>query len=172
MTVATESPLPSARKRRWPRRLLIGLIAFLLVAVSVTSATAFWSTRRPFPQVSGELRLPGLDGEVEVLRDGFGVPNIYASTSHDLFFAQGVVHAQDRFFQMDFWRHIGSGRLAELFGEDQLENDLFLRTLRWRDIATDEYSALPLEDRAILDAYAEGVNAYLATRAPSELAFE
>ncbi|NNF70515.1 MAG: penicillin acylase family protein [Acidimicrobiia bacterium] len=116
--------------------------------------------------------MPGLDGEVEVLRDGFGVPNIYASTSHDLFFAQGVVHAQDRFFQMDFWRHIGSGRLAEMFGEDQLDNDLFLRTLRWRDIATDEYSALPGEDRAILDAYAEGVNAYLATRSPSELAFE
>ncbi|MBT8211731.1 MAG: penicillin acylase family protein, partial [Acidimicrobiia bacterium] len=170
---APESAPPASRtKRRWPRRVLIGLVAFILVAVSLGSATAFWSSRRPFPQTSGELRLPGLDAEVEILRDGFGVPHIYASTTHDLFFAQGVVHAQDRFFQMDFWRHIGSGRLAEMFGEDQLETDVFLRTLRWRDIATAEYAALPDDERAILAAYAEGVNAYLATRSPSELAFE
>ncbi|NNC75477.1 MAG: hypothetical protein HKN93_08210, partial [Acidimicrobiia bacterium] len=76
------APTASRTKRRWPRRVLISLVAFILVAVSLGSATAFWSSRRPFPQTSGELRLPGLDSEVEILRDGFGVPHIYASTTH------------------------------------------------------------------------------------------
>ncbi|MGB9521600.1 MAG: penicillin acylase family protein, partial [Anaerolineales bacterium] len=59
-----------------------------------------------FPQTSGEITIKGLEHEVEIYRDEMGIPNIYASTLHDLFFAQGYVHAQDRFWQMDFWRHI------------------------------------------------------------------
>src|SRR6185503_16654913 len=69
---------------------------------------------KSFPQINGEIQLAGLDGPVDVYRDQMGIPHIYASTQHDLFFAQGYVHAQDRFWQMDVSRHIGSGRLSEM----------------------------------------------------------
>ena len=93
-------------------RFLIGLFVFIgLLIVSIILFGVF-TVRRSFPQIDGEVRLSALDGEVDIYRDQLGVPHIYASTPHDLFFAQGYVHAQDRFWQMDFWRHIGSGRLA------------------------------------------------------------
>jgi penicillin amidase len=71
---------------------------------------------KSFPQIDGEIQLEGLDGPVDVYRDQMGVAHIYASTSHDLFFAQGYIHAQERFWQMDFYRHVGEGRTAEMFG--------------------------------------------------------
>lgn len=128
--------------------------------------------RLSFPQIEGRLQVQGLDGPVDIYRDRMGIPHIFASTTHDLFFAQGYVHAQDRFWQMDFWRHIGSGRLAEMFGAGQVRTDAFLRTLGWRQIAEEEYARLGPESRAILDAYAEGVNAYIAGREPRELSLE
>ncbi len=140
---------------------LLGLLVFLT-----------WSTRRPFPQIEGEIALAGLDDRVEIIRDDHGIPHLYASTTHDLFFAQGFVHAQDRFWQMDTWRHIGAGRLSEMFGADQFETDAFIRTMGWYELATRQYAALGTEDRGYLDAYAEGVNAYLAMRSPAELGFE
>ncbi len=152
---------------RW-HRFLAGL---LFVAALLVVAWVFL-TRRAFPQIQGVVRLPGLDGPVEIVRDALGIPHIYATTTHDLFFAQGYVHAQDRFWQMDVWRHIGSGRLAEMFGPSQVETDAFLRTLGWRQIAEQEYAALPPEDKAVLDAYAEGVNAYLRDRGGVDLGFE
>ncbi|MBC8446336.1 MAG: penicillin acylase family protein, partial [Chloroflexi bacterium] len=82
---------------------------------------------------------------------------------HDLFFAQGYVHAQDRFWQMEFWRRIGSGRLAEILGESALENDRFIRTVGWRRTAAQELEQLDDQMRAVLEAYAEGVNAYIST---------
>src|SRR5215813_12296198 len=81
---------------------------------------------KSFPQIDGEIQLTGLDGPVDVYRDKMGIPHIYASTQHDLFFAQGYVQAQDRFWQMDVSRHIGSGRLSEMFGKSQLDKDAFL----------------------------------------------
>ena len=72
----------------------------------------------------------------------YGIPQIYADTAEDLFRAQGYVHAQDRFFEMDLRRHITAGRLAELFGEDQVETDTFLRTLGWRRVAEEELPTL------------------------------
>lgn len=131
-----------------------------------------WSTRRPFPQIDGEIEVPGLQDSVEILRDSEGIPHIYASTAEDLLLAQGFVHAQDRFFQMDTWRHIGAGRLAEMFGDDQVETDSFIRAMGWYDLAAAQYDASPDRARAYLDAYAAGVNAYLATRSPAELGFE
>jgi penicillin amidase len=127
---------------------------------------------KSFPQVEGELHIAGLDGPVDIYRDGMGIPHIYATTTHDLFFAQGYVHAQDRFWQMDFWRHIGSGRLSEMFGESQLDTDKFLRTLGWRQTAEQEYAMLGPESRAILEDYAAGVNAYIQSREPVELSLE
>ena len=122
--------------------------------------------------IDGEIKLAGLDGPVDIYRDGMGIPHIYAATQHDLFFAQGYVHAQDRFWQMDFWRHLGSARLSEMFGEGQVETDTFLRTLGWRQVAEQEYANLGADSKSILDAYAEGVNAYIAERTPVELSLE
>jgi penicillin amidase len=86
--------------------------------------------------------------------------------------AQGYVHAQDRFWQMDFWRHTGSGRLSEMFGETQVETDAFLRTLGWRQTAEQELASYDPESVAILNAYAEGVNAYLADHQGTAISLE
>ena len=153
---------------RWVRRILV----FLLVLAIGIGIFGFITVRRSFPDVDGEVQAAGLDGEVEVVRDVDGVPHIYASTAHDLFFAQGYAHAQDRFWQMDFWRHIGAGRLAEMFGEDQVETDMFLRSLDFTGLAEQELASLSPEHREVLESYAEGVNAYLAERSPSQISLE
>ena len=148
------------------------IAVFLLLVGLAATAYAVFTTRRSFPQVNGELRVSGLNDRVEVMRDGLGVPHIYASNEHDLFFAQGYTHAQDRFWQMDFWRHIGSGRLSEMFGESQVETDVFLRSLGFEDLAEEEWSRLDDGSRRILEAYADGVNAYLDTHSGSEISLE
>ena len=156
------------------------LIALVILAVLVGAFGTYYLKShipnnvapRSFPQIDGELTMTGLDGAVDIYRDGMGVPHIYATTMHDLFFAQGYVHAQERFWQMDFWRHIGSGRLSEMFGEGQLETDMFLRTLGWRQTAEAEYAALGPESKAILDSYAAGVNAYISEREPVQISLE
>ncbi|MBN1148700.1 MAG: penicillin acylase family protein [Anaerolineales bacterium] len=153
-------------------RILFGLLVFLLVASILLAAFGLYSVRRSFPQVEGEIRLAGLDSPVEVYRDDFGVPHIFAASSHDLFFVQGYVHAQDRFWQMDFWRHIGSGRLAEMFGESQLETDQFLRTLGWARVVQKELETIDADHLAVLQAYADGVNAYLADHEGSAISLE
>jgi penicillin amidase len=144
----------------------------LAVGVALLLLFLVWSTRRPFPQISGDITISGLDATVDVIRDEYGVPHIYASTVHDLFLAQGFVHAQDRFWQMDTWRHIGSGRLAEMFGEDQVETDAFLRTMGWGDLASAQYASTSDLGRDALTGYVAGVNSYLGQRSPAELGFE
>ncbi len=146
------------------------VVVVLLAAALVILGTA--TVRRGFPQVGGSLRVPGLEHPVEVYRDAMGVPQIYAQTAHDLFLAQGFVHAQDRFWQMDFWRHIGSGRLAEMFGAGQVEKDRFLRTLGWARVAEQELAASDAATRSALEAYAQGVNAYLTQRQGAALSLE
>ncbi len=154
------------------KRILIGLGLLIVAVVGATGIFTYLSVQRAHPDVDGTVALPGLEGEVTVIRDGMGVPHIYATSTHDLVMAQGYVHAQDRFWQMDFWRHIGAGRTAEMFGEDALEADLFIRTLGWERIAQFQYETSSDEIKAVLEAYAEGVNAYLAERSPSDLSFE
>jgi len=153
---------------RWVKR--IGL--FILVLVLGAVAFAVYTVRNSFPQVDGSLVIDGLIEEVEVLRDDLGVPHIYASNPHDLFFAQGYTHAQDRFYQMDFWRHIGAGRLSEMFGASQVETDMFLRSLGWEALAQEEWASIQAPSRDILRSYADGVNAYLATHSGSEISLE
>ena len=128
--------------------------------------------KQSFPQTKGQIQISGLDQAVDIYRDTMGIPHIYAATLHDLFFAQGYVHAQDRFWQMDFWRHIGSGRLSEMFGASQVKTDAFLRTLGWRQLAEQEYTQLSAESKAILEAYSEGVNAYLKDHQGAALSLE
>jgi len=144
----------------------------LLVVLVVAAGFAVTTVRQSFPQTIGEIEVPGLDSEVEVLRDRAGIPQIYADTAEDLFFAQGYVQAQDRFFQMDFRRHLTAGRLSELFGEDALETDMVVRTLGWRRVAERELAILEPETRRYLQAYAAGVNAYIEGKSAAELSLE
>lgn len=154
---------------RWIRRLLLALT--VLGAILLLSGV--WLTRRPFPVVEGATEVAGLAHEVTIVRDGSGVPHITARTTSDLLMAQGYVHAQDRFWQMDTWRHIGAGRLAEMFGAGQVETDAFLRTLGFERAAAAAYDAASPEEREALEAYSAGVNAYLADRpGGSELSVE
>ncbi len=158
-------------------RILIVLVVIALLAGAggtymLKSYLPNTAAQKSFPQIDGELKIAGLDGPVDIYRDKMGIPHIYASTQHDLFFAQGYVQAQDRFWQMDFFRHIGSGRLSEMFGKGQVETDMFLRTLGWRQTAEKEYEMLTPEAKAIADSFAEGVNAYIKDRSPVELSLE
>jgi penicillin G amidase len=156
----------------WAKRVGLGLAAVLVITLVATAVTGTVFVRRSFPQTSGELTLAGLDAPVEVLRDDHGVPTVVASTSDDLFRAQGYVHAQDRFWEMDFRRHVTAGRVAELFGESQLDTDRFVRTLGWRRVAEQELVLLEDDTLQMLEAYAEGVNAWVQDRSGSQLSFE
>jgi penicillin amidase len=111
---------------------------------------------------------------VEILRDEWGVPHIYARNMHDLFFAQGFTQAQDRWWQMEFWRHTGSGRIGELVGkgDDTLLADIFIRSIGWRRVAEREVKLYDEEILAQLQAFADGVNAYIMGRDPGDLALE
>ena len=160
--------------RRVPRvrAAAIVTVGVLVVAALVITVAVAATIRRPLPEYSGEVELRGLDAEVTVVRGERGIPQVYASTSEDLFKAQGYVHAQDRFFEMDFRRHVTAGRLAELVGDSEsaIEADMVIRTLGWRRVAEAELPLLAPETRAYLQAYADGVNAYLADKSPSDLA--
>ena len=89
--------------------LLVVVLILLIIVVIFSPAWIRKTAQKSFPQMDGEIHLVGLDGPVEIYRDSMGVPHILATSQHDLFFAQGYVHAQDRFWQMDFWRHQGAG---------------------------------------------------------------
>jgi penicillin amidase len=147
-----------------------------VVALAAVGAVALVATviRRPLPSHAGTLDVAGLSAEVTVLRDTRGVPSIYAETSEDLFLAQGYVHAQDRFFEMDYRRHVTAGRLSELVGEnpDALAADRAIRTFGWRSVAEAEWELLSPETRRYLQAYTDGVNAYLDSRGPGSLGVE
>jgi penicillin G amidase len=155
------------------RRSYLIYIAIVVLVVMVSAAVfAVVTVRRSFPQVDGELSVVGLNSPVEVVRDAYGIPQIYADTANDLFFAQGYVQAQDRFYEMDFRRHLTAGRLAELVGEDAVETDEFVRTLGWRDVARQEMEELRPTTRRYLEAYADGVNAYIEDKSAGELSLE
>jgi penicillin G amidase len=139
------------------------LIVFVVIA-AVLAAGGYLHLRRSLPQVEGELRLPGLEKPAEVLRDAYGVPHIFASSMTDAVRALGYVHAQDRLWQMEVNRRTAAGRLAEAFGEGALETDRFLRTLGVRRAAEANLERLNEETRQLLEAYAAGVNAFLAEK--------
>lgn len=138
---------------------------WILPAATAALAAAGWSLWwRHLPNTTGAVQLDGLEGPVEILRDRWGVPHIYARSEEDLFFAQGYVHAQDRLWQMELQRRIGAGRLSELFGETTLATDRFFRVLGLHRAAEAELAALGDEERRVLEVYANGVNAYLRQR--------
>ncbi|MEO7268266.1 MAG: penicillin acylase family protein, partial [Knoellia sp.] len=157
---------------RVARRVAYAVIGVLAVTALVLSIVGVSLIRRSFPQTEGEITIAGLSGKVDVLRDERGVPQIYGDSVTDIAKAQGFVHAQDRFFEMDVRRHVTSGRLSELVGDAGLETDKVIRTMGWRRIAEAELPTLEPSTRTYLQAYADGVNAYLRGRSPSQASLE
>jgi penicillin amidase len=113
-------------------------------------------------QIAGDLAVPGLEQPVEVIRDRWGVPHIYAKSSHDLFFAQGYVAAQDRLWQLDLWRRNADGTLAEVVGPSAVRRDTFARLLRYRGDMDAEWRSYSPDAKAIVEAFVAGVNAQIA----------
>ncbi|MBT3090119.1 penicillin acylase family protein, partial [Streptomyces sp. CYG21] len=152
------------------------MLVLVLALVAGVGFGAYWSVstvRASYPQTTGTITLEGLSGDVEVKRDAYGVPQLYADTDADLFRAQGFVHAQDRFWEMDVRRHMTAGRLSEMFGSGQVETDAFLRTLGWRKVAQEEYDkVLDGETKKNLQSYADGVNAYLKGKEGRDISVE
>lgn len=136
------------------------LVALLTLVVVVLGGGYVW-LRGSLPQVSGEIALAGLPAPVQVVRDRYAVPHIYAESETSGAFALGFVHAQDRLWQMEVSRRIGQGRLSELFGEPTVGFDKFLRTLGLYRAAERSFADQDRETRANLEAYAAGVNAFL-----------
>lgn len=140
---------------------LVLVIGALLVAAL---AVGYGWLRSSLPQTEGEISLAGLKGEITIARDAHGVPHISASGRNDLAFGLGFAHAQDRLWQMDMNRRIGRGRLSEAVGPDGLGIDKYMRTLGFAVKSETAYERLPDDAKTALQAYAAGVNAFLATR--------
>ncbi|MEV2235845.1 penicillin acylase family protein [Streptomyces phaeochromogenes] len=175
-TTASSGQKPGKSGRKKGRRARLILIVLVLAIIGGIAYGSFWSistVRASFPQTKGSISLDGLSGPVDVKRDGYGIPQIYASSDADLFMAQGYVQAQDRFYEMDVRRHMTAGRLSEMFGESQVDEDEFLRTLGWDRVAEKEYETkLSAETKKYLQAYAKGVNAYLKGKDGADISLE
>lgn len=126
----------------------------------------WWFAYRPLPQTSGSIQAP-IGAQATIARDGLGVPHITAASIEDALFLQGYATAQDRLWQMDGLRRVAAGRLSEVFGAAMLEADREARQLRMERIAEQGAAALPAADRAVLAAYARGVNFFLETHRSS-----
>ncbi|UXX94914.1 penicillin acylase family protein [Streptomyces sp. AD2-2] len=167
-------PGKSGRKKGRKARLLV--LVLVLAIIGGIAYGAYWSistVRASLPQTTGSITLDGLSGPVDVKRDSYGIPQIYASSDADLFMAQGYVQAQDRFYEMDVRRHMTSGRLSEMFGKGQVKDDEFLRTLGWDRVAQKEYdTTLSASTKKYLQAYAKGVNAYLKGKDGKDISLE
>lgn len=144
-------------------RILRAIGLGLLVLIVILTAAGFWFVRRPWPQIDGQVTAAGLTAPVQVIRDKWGVPHIYAQNDHDLFFGQGYVHAQDRLWQMEMNRRAGNGSYSEILGTRTLDTDRFLRAFGLRRAAEKDWELLDADTRAVLTAYSDGVNAYIDT---------
>ena len=142
---------------KWLKR---GAIALLGLSVLMVAGVAVYAWRT-LPQTEGRLALTGLGAELRIERDGHGIPAIHAASGRDAWYGLGVVHAQDRLWQLETHRRIAGGRLAEVFGPSALETDRFLRALGVRRAAAAQWQRLPAESKAQLQAYADGINAVL-----------
>ena len=139
---------------------------YILVAVAVLIllplAIAHGVLRASLPQVDGSLGTAGLTAPVKIERDRLGVPTITAANRVDLAYATGFVHGQDRFFEMDLSRRLAAGELSELFGKVAVEQDKQTRRFHFRKVARAVVDEASPEQKALLAAYARGVNAGLS----------
>lgn len=156
------------------RNVLIGLVVIVIVLVAVGAVLVNNWTRGPLPSSDGTVTIQALNDTVTIIRDEWGVPHVYASNLHDLRFAQGYVQAQDRWWQMEFWRHTGRGRIQELTGQTAslTGTDIFIRTIGWEESALRDIEMMNENTLEEVEWFSEGVNAYIMERSPSDLAFE
>jgi len=145
--------------------ILIALQAIIIVAGVVIF-------RMPLPDHEVDVSGLPLTDFVEVIRDERGIPHIYGTNVGDILFAQGYVHAQDRFWQLEFWSHLSTGRLASLIGEPGVGADLLFRTFGFNRVALEEYENLPPEFKQDLIHYTDGINAYIESRPQNRLSLE
>ncbi|MBV2152350.1 penicillin acylase family protein [Kitasatospora sp. SUK 42] len=163
--------MPRSKKFRRARLIVIMLVVLLVAGVGYGGYRGVTAVRASFPEVDGSVKVAGLSAPVDVKRDANGIPQLYADTAEDLFRAQGYVQAQDRFWEMDVRRHITAGRLSEMFGDSQVDTDAFIRTMGWRQVAQKEFDTkLSPETKKYLQAYSDGVNAWLAEHPGGEKA--
>ena len=163
---------PVAKRRRW--KLYAIIAGILALALAATGFGVRQYLHRATFRGGENLAIPGLIGPVRVTMDNQGVPRIFADHSTDLFRAQGYLDASQRFFQMDYRRHVASGTLAELIGGSDLAitSDRVVRTMGWPDVAAAEWELTDPQTRSYLEAYAEGINAYLASRTSDQISLE
>ena len=145
------------------------IIIFLQAAVLVAGVVIF---RMPLPDHEIDVSGLPLTDFVEIIRDERGIPHIYGTNVDDILFAQGYVHAQDRFWQLEFWSHLSTGRLASLIGEPGVGADLLFRTFGFNRVALEEYENLPPEFKQDLISYSKGINAYIESRPQNRLSLE
>ena len=163
--MSSTASLPEVQRRNPALRILYYAVCLLLVALIIGLWWLYWIAHSALPQLDGSVAVPGISSKVRVVRDGQGVPTIEAATLEDLFFAQGYVTAQDRLWQMDIMRRAAAGELSEVIGEDTVKMDREERILGLRLAAerAEKNMSLSVRDRAYFDAYARGVNAFLAS---------
>ncbi|MEH7224202.1 penicillin acylase family protein [Bacillus sp. JJ1566] len=153
------------KRQLWPRKkrfrviLLTGIVIILLLLACIIVGYLF--LKKSLPVIEGQIQVEGLTEDVEVTRDNNGVPHIVAKNTHDLYFAQGYVTAQDRLFQMDLSRRQASGELSEVIGASLVDQDKYFRTLGLRRAAEASYEAYSTEAKDVLQSYADGVNAFI-----------
>lgn len=144
-------------------KIILGLITVFLVVCVALVFFAYRLATRSFPQSEGTIELADLHSEVKIYRDRFGVPHIYAQTTYDAYFAVGFVHAQDRLWQMELIRRAGMGRLAEILGEEALPIDRMFKMLGLWQLAQETSQLSEGEVKISLEAYADGVSAFIAS---------
>lgn len=145
-------------------KIALRTVSVLVLVLLLGAAAGYAWLRQSLPQLEGSLTLSGLKAPAEIVRDRHGVPHIHAASIEDAYFSLGFVHAQDRLWQMEMNRRIAAGRLSEALGAATLDADKFLRTLGVHRVAEATLKSLNAETRSQLDAYAAGVNAFLAQR--------
>ena len=151
---------------------ILKVVLFILILLSgLVGLAVYWTFYRPLPDYETTLTLQGLQDNVNIHWDAYGVPHIYANNDHDLYFAVGFTHAQDRLWQMTLTQMAAEGRLAEFLGKDVLPYDQFQRTIGFWRIAKKIEDHLPAHTRSVLQAYADGVNAYVSSN-PRSLPIE
>lgn len=150
---------------KWLVVIVIALQAIIIVAGVVIF-------RMPLPDHEVDVSGLPLTDFVEVIRDERGIPHVYGTNVGDILFAQGYVHAQDRFWQLEFWSHLSTGRLASLIGEPGVGADLLFRTFGFNRVALEEYENLPPEFKQDLIHYTNGINAYIESRPQNRLSLE
>ncbi len=149
--------------RRIMGRIGLGVLYVMVVLVAGGFVGGFFWLYTSLPIIEGTLEVSnGPKAPVEILRDKRTVPHIFAENQEDAYFGLGFVHAQDRLWQMEMMRRLAAGRLAEVAGRKALTSDRFMRTLGFQHLAKKQYAALDGTVRRALDAYAAGVNAWVA----------